>query len=121
MTWIDEIISYKELKMEKRIKTPWQWIDLEEKIQDEGYDPCPVCHGTKQDVLIGRITCPDCRGKKMKWNQNGSYSKCNRCDKNGTIFDPIWVECSSCKGSGIRTWIDKMIRPFLFSNETKDK
>ncbi len=93
------------------MKTPWQWKDLTAKIRDEGFVPCPVCHGTKQDVLTRRIECPDCCGTKKKLYNNELHTECRRCDVDGTIFDAVWITCPFCKGTGVREWTDKILRP----------
>jgi DnaJ-class molecular chaperone len=98
--------------MEQKKETPWQWTELENKIRDEGFVPCPVCHGTKQDVLTGRKVCEDCGGtKKVARYNNSVFIPCNRCDKDGTHFYAKWITCEYCKGTGLRTWVDTMIRP----------
>jgi len=98
--------------MDQKKETPWQWKGLENKIRDEGFDPCPVCYGTKQNVMTGRKVCEDCGGtKKVATYNNTVFVPCNRCDKDGTHFYVKWVECEYCKGTGLRTWVDIMIRP----------
>jgi hypothetical protein len=86
--------------------------DLTRKMLENGQiEACEVCEGSAQMLVCSRKRCPDCGGRKKKINNNGSFKQCNRCDKDGTIFYGSWVTCTKCKGTGIRTWLDDILRP----------
>ena len=95
---------------------PWQWTELKAEIIKNGFIPCPVCYGTKQNVITGRKVCEDCGGRKKKEKfirgvRSGVFIPCNRCDEDGTHYYAKWITCEYCKGTGYRTWVDKILRP----------
>ena len=69
----------------------------------EGKKPCRRCKGNKY------IVCPDCEGKKGKYNSNGDWIYCKKCEssiRRGIIPCPVChgdgkVRCSNCNGKGI--------------------
>jgi len=71
-----------------------------------------VCNGIGQDIVIEKIVCPNCRGTKAYTSaKSNTIVDCNRCNEDGTIMNITYPKCSFCKGTGIRIWTDKILRP----------
>jgi len=91
-----------------------------------GYDdktrPCSVCEGRGQvNVLHLQKRCLNCKNEYHTTtlnNQIYAYSSCvSQCEFCKTVFviesmGTVRMTCPLCIGSGTRTWIDKMIRPY---------
>lgn len=91
-----------------------------------GYDdktrPCSVCTGKGQvTVLHLEKKCLNCGNQYHKINLDNTIytyssctSKCPFCESICVIesMETVIIECPLCIGTGTRTWIDKMIRPY---------
>ena len=84
--------------------------------------PCSLCEGRgRVNVLHLQKKCLNCGNQYHKTNLDNtiytysSYtSKCHFCESICVIesMETVIIKCPLCIGTGTRTWIDKMIRPY---------
>ena len=83
---------------------------------------CSVCRGQGAiRVLHSKKECLICNNKyhsvilnNQKFFYSSNVSMCNHCQLVYVIdsMESVIASCSYCLGTGIRTWIDKMVRPY---------
>ena len=83
---------------------------------------CSVCRGqgvlralhSKRECLICDNKYESVTLNNQKFFYTSSTSMCNLCQSVCVIdsMESVVVSCPHCLGTGVRTWIDKMIRPY---------